>query len=153
MVVAVVLLLALVASACGEEPFEGLFVDGPIIVDAQEDDEEEDVFVAGTIGLVDGCLILFEDHERLESPIGVEWRPGTTWDEAANAVVLPDGRVVNIGDFIAGGGGAHGLDDETRVTPEVRTMLEDCGIDSVQVLTGEILTGEAAIEAVESFDD
>jgi hypothetical protein len=99
-VVAVVLLLALVVSACGEEPFEGVFVDGPIIVDAQEDDEYEHVWVSGTIGLVDGCLILFTGHERSESAIGVEWRPGTTWDVAANAVVLPDGRLVNIGDFL-----------------------------------------------------
>lgn len=144
---AVVLHLALVVSACGEEPSDPVsFVDGPIIVDAEPDDGGTDAGAGGTIGLVDGCLIMFEDHESSDDPIGVEWPPGTTWDDAANAVVLPDGRVVNIGDFIVGGGGGHGLDDEFRVTPEVRAALEECGIDSVWAFTGEILTGAAAID-------
>ena len=153
-VLVLVLYLALVGSACGEEPSEpASFVDGPIIVDAQSDGFSTDAGAGGTIGLVDGCLIMFEDHERSENPIGVEWPPGTTWDEASNAVVLPDGRLVNIGDFIMGGGGGHGLDDESRVTPEVRAALEECGIDSVWAFTGEIRTGEAAIEfANESLD-
>jgi ABC-type glycerol-3-phosphate transport system substrate-binding protein len=145
MVVAVVLLLALVASACGEEPSSPVsFVDGPIIVDAQEDDEREDQDLKGTIALVEGCVIMIS--EDVEEPFGVEWPPGTTWDEAANAVVLPDGRPVNIGEFIVGGGGGHGLDDKSRVTPEVRAALEECGIHWVLHLWGGIVTGEAAIE-------
>ena len=147
MVVSVVLLLALVVSSCGDEPSGPVsFVDGPIIVDAEPDDGGTDAGAGGTIGLVDGCLIMFEDHDRSANPIGVEWPPGTTWDEAANAVVLPDGRLVNLGDFIVGGGGGHGLDDESRVTPDVRAALQECGIDSVWAFTGEILTGAAAID-------
>ena len=143
--VAIVMLLTLASPACGEEsPDPVSFVDGPIIVDAQEDDGGVDQDLKGTIALVEGCVVMVS--EDVEEPFGVEWPPGSTWDEAANAVVLPDGRLVNIGEFIVGGGDGHGLDDESRVTPEVRAALEECGIRWVLHLWGGILTGEAAIE-------
>ena len=95
----------------------------------------------GTIEPVEGCVVM--NLEDVEDPFGVERPPGTTWDEDANAVVLSDGRLVNIGDFIVGGAGGHGLDDIPG-HPGGSRALEGCSIEWVLHLWGGILTREAA---------
>lgn len=62
-----------------------------------------------------GCLLVGE--------FPVVWPHGTTWDGDAQAVRLPDGQVVALGDRVSGGGGYPYLSD---LEPEFAEPLADC---------------------------
>ena len=78
-------------------PFDGPSVDGPLILSFPRFDSEE----AQILGVVevedDGCV-------TIDGSVAV-WPPGTSWDEANESIVLPDGSIVANGDSVEGGGG------------------------------------------------
>lgn len=70
--------------------------------------------VGGVIVLDRGCLLLdqyahFADLADPPDPAAVRypviWPAGTTWDDATQTVVLPDGVRAAIGESVGGGGG------------------------------------------------
>ena len=79
---------------------------GPVVTTGPLDASEE-ALIEGTLALIDGCLVVGTD----ETMFVVVWQPGTTWDAAAEQVVLPDGGRAGMGDFIVGGGGYHAVAD------------------------------------------
>lgn len=78
-------------------PFDGPSDDGPLILSFPRFDSEG----AQIIGVVeveeDGCV-------TVDGDVAV-WPPGTTWDEANQSIMLPDGSIVASGDSVEGGGG------------------------------------------------
>jgi hypothetical protein len=130
----VVVHLSLLVSGCGGTDTDPVTIEGPLIVDADAptDGLALDAEVSGQVALVSGCVALTDPTGA--ATVGVKWPPGTTWDEASDAVVLADGRRVRIGDSITGGGGYFGADEGRLVTSEARWMLEECGLDSVAFL-------------------
>jgi hypothetical protein len=130
----VVVLLALLFAACGGVDADPVTFEGPLVVDAEAPDNGLLLYaeVHRKVVLVSDCVALADPTGG--APLGVRWPPGTTWDEASDAVVLADGRRVLIGDTIQGGGGYFGADDGQLVTARTRSMLDECGLDSIAFL-------------------
>ena len=97
----------------GEVPSEPLTTtipsgntDGPLIrASLPYDDGGEDAEVGGVLLLRDGCLVFEYGEDAAFGHLPIIWPGGTSWDAAAEAVVLPDGERVDIGDDVRGGGG------------------------------------------------
>lgn len=99
-VVAVVAALLLAGCGLGAAATKAdgpVHVDGPLVVSGTEPDAWFQAGVQGGLTYDDGCLLL--------AGLPVIWPYGTTWDEDGERVVLADGRTVDIGDGLDGGGG------------------------------------------------
>jgi hypothetical protein len=130
----VVVHLTLLVAACGGADADPVTFEGPLVVDAAAPDNGLLLYagIHRTVALVSDCVALTDPTGG--APLGVRWPPGTTWDEASDAVVLADGRRVRIGDTIKGGGGYFSADDGQVVTARTRSMLDECGLDSIAFL-------------------
>lgn len=82
---------------------------------AEGDGPGNDALIEGPLTMSRGCLLVGE--------FPVVWPHGTTWDAGANAVRLPDGQVVALGDRVSGGGGYPYVSD---LGPEFAEPLADC---------------------------
>ncbi len=84
------------------EAAESNNLDGAVVRHALPfDTEGDDAEIIGTLGLVDGCLVLIgEDASFL-----VVWPASTTWAITAEEVVLANGFRIGLGEQVQGNGG------------------------------------------------
>ena len=82
------------AAACASTPQ----VDGPLIISLERNDAQDAGF-GGVVAIEDDGCVTVEGFV-------VAWPPGTTWDDEAQVIVLPDGSRVGDGDSVTGSGGA-----------------------------------------------
>lgn len=73
-------------------------VDGPLIISLDRNDAQDAGF--------GGVVAIEEDSCVTVDGFVVAWPPGTSWDEEAQLIELPDGSRVADGDSVIGGGGA-----------------------------------------------
>lgn len=112
------LLLAAVAG-CGDD--DSADVDsssngnGPVVAHTAGGSGGNGALIEGSLTMSGGCLLVSE--------FPVIWPYGTTWDAEAQAVRLPDGQVVALGDRVNGGGGYPYLSD---LGAEFAEPLADC---------------------------
>lgn len=79
---------------------------GSPVVTTGQLDGGEDALIVGEVRLDQGCLVVTDGGASYP----IVWQPGTTWDPSAEAVVLPEGVRVAMGQRISAGGGYHGVD-------------------------------------------
>lgn len=89
---------------------------GPVVAHpAEGDGAGNDALIEGPLTMSSGCLLVGE--------FPVVWPHGTTWDAVAQAVHLPDGQAVALGDRVSGGGGYPYMSD---LGTELAKPLADC---------------------------
>jgi hypothetical protein len=101
------LLLLAAAAACSDQG--GTASDsntdgnGPVVAHPEGNSDGADALIEGPLTMSSGCLLVGE--------FPVVWPHGTTWDAEGEAVQLPDGQGVALGDQVSGGGGYPHLSD------------------------------------------
>jgi len=102
-------------------------IDGsPVLTHAEPSGPSMLALLNGSLDLVDGCLLVGGEP--------VIWPPGTTWDEAQQAVMLTDGGrdlVLHPGDKLPGLGGGSGSikDYGENMHPETIARARACSDD------------------------
>ncbi len=100
----------------------GVVVDGPVVANSTHSDSSMAAYVGGTL-TYDGTCLTLDDEPVL-------WPVGTTWDEQASTLLLPEGDTITAGSALYGGGGHTPLADDTTNTDADRregaALLEQC---------------------------
>ena len=101
----VVVTTALAVGACGDPPADA----SPILTLRRSIDGGMAAAASGTLLIRDGCVFLGAGLDgRTQAVI---WPAGTTLNDANDAVVLPDGRLLAAGSEIEVGGGSVPYDE------------------------------------------
>lgn len=103
-------------------------LDGPVMYAARSDvDEAMAAQILGTLELDGDCLYTAFEGNRYP----VLWPYGTTWDDDASSVVLPDGTTIELGGEVDGGGGylyadtIGGFTDDASVLERAEQCAEE----------------------------
>lgn len=102
----------------------------PCEPDHDTDCASEAAEFAGTVQVVDGCVLIDELLVGPTAPrsIAVLFPHGVSWSTADNGIVTSDGDVAHLGEWIYGGGGTSPLADldVLELTDEQRSDIERC---------------------------
>ena len=90
-------------------------LDGPVISHSGRPSlDGQDAEVRGVLQLDEDCLYLAPAD--IDERYPVIWPRGTRWNPALQAVSLPNGQTVQIGEEVAGGGGYPDIGDVERLS-------------------------------------
>jgi hypothetical protein len=98
-------------------------LDGPVVRQSLPFDTGGDAaLISGTLAVVEGCLVIVDS----ESSFPVVWPASTTWEATSQAVVLPNGSLIDLGGRVEGGGSYSDATRLDRFDDRARAHILTC---------------------------